>query len=157
MTNNQLSHNVLALLFARKKPVKFRELVEVIQVDARTLFKNLFYLEEHGYATLSTSYPPEAIYPQIHFVRLTDAGRDVARNPARMEEAFPLADPTHDHAPHLPPDLPATRKKTSYAAVLGQLAEEVKASTKDPERRHRLLRSIADLKKLALARKPVSL
>jgi hypothetical protein len=157
MTNNQLSRKVLALLLERKKPVKFRDLADVMQVDIRTLFKNLFYLEEHGYVTLSTSTPPEAIYPQVHFVRLHDPGRDLAKDPARMEEVFPLTDTTHDHAPHLPPDLPAPRKQTSYAAVLGQLAEAVKASVKDPERRRRLLRSISDLKKLALARKPVSL
>ncbi|MCZ7385603.1 MAG: hypothetical protein O8C63_12780, partial [Candidatus Methanoperedens sp.] len=132
MTNNQLSRKVLELLFEQKKPVKFRALAEAIQVDVRTLFKNLFYLEEHDTVTLSTSYPTDAVFPQILFARLTDAGRDLAGNSARLEELFPLADTTRDHAPHLPPDLPAPRKKTSYAAVLGQLAEEVKASTRDP-------------------------
>jgi len=155
MTNNQLSRKVLALLFERQQPVKFRDLADVMQVDIRTLFKNLFYLEEHGYVTLSTSTPPEAIYPQIHFVRLHEAGRDLAKSTARMEEVFPLADLTHDHAPHLPPDLPAHRKIT-YAEVLAQLAEQIKAHTKDSDARQRQLRKIAELKKLALARKHVS-
>ena len=155
MTNNQLSRKVLALLGARKKPVKFRDLAATVQVDVRTLFKNLFYLEEHGYVTLSTSTPPEAIYPQIHFVRLHDPGLELARSPARMEEAFPLTDTTRDHAPHLPPDLPAPRKIT-YAEVLTQLAEQIKVQTKDRDARQRQLRKIAALKKLAVARKPIN-
>jgi len=153
MTNNLLSRKVLSLLQEQKKPVKFRELVEAIQVDARTLFKNLFYLEEHGYLLLSTSYPPEAIYPQIHFVRLREAGEELLRKPDQMNKVFPLTDTTRDQAPHLPPDLPGPRKKVTYAEVLLHLAEEVRASTKDPERRRRLLRAISDLKKLAVARK----
>ncbi|OGP57506.1 MAG: hypothetical protein A2V67_06725 [Deltaproteobacteria bacterium RBG_13_61_14] len=156
MTNNELSRKVIALLAERKKPVKFQEMVEAISVDARTLFKNLFYLEEHGYILLSTSYPPEAIYPQIHFARLRDPGLELAKDPGKLDEAFPLTDTARDHAPHLPPDLPA-RKKVTYAEVLERLAEEVKAHARDKAKQKRLLQKIADLKKLALAKRPVSL
>lgn len=156
MTNNQLSRKVFALLAERNKPVKFQEMVAAIQVDARTLFKNLFYLEEHGYVLLSTSYPPEAVYPQIHFVRLRDPGLELLQDPAKLDQAFPLTDTAHDHAPHLPPDLPASKKLT-YAEVLDHLAEEVKAHTRDKAKQKRMLKKIADLKKLALAKRPVSL
>jgi len=156
MTNNELSRKVFALLAERNQPVKFQEMVETIRVDARTLFKNLFYLEEHGYILLSTSYPPEAIYPQIHFARLRESGQELLKDPDQMDQAFPLTDTSRDHAPHLPPDLPIRRKAT-YAEVLDHLAEEIKAHTRDKTKQKSLLKKIAELKKLALAKRPVSL
>ena len=156
MTNNQLSRRVLGLIAESQKPVKFNDLVAALRMDARTVFKNLFYLEEHGLVLLSTSYPADTVYPQIHFARLRDAGQELLHSPARLDEIFPLTDETRDHAPHLPPDLPATRTFT-YAEVLVRLAEEVKARTKDGRKRAALLRKIADLKKLAAAKRPVSL
>lgn len=160
MTNNQLSRQVLAFVAGQEKPAKFHELAGALKLDERILFKNLFYLEEHGFVLLATSIPSDAVYPQIHLIRLTDQGRAVLQDPGRLDRAFPLdvtPPPTTAPAPAAAtPPRGAKPPRITYAKVLDRLAAEIKAQGKDTEARKKTLRKIADLKKLGAAKKYVS-
>jgi DNA-binding transcriptional ArsR family regulator len=152
MTNNELSRKVLTLLHEQKKPAKFEELVKAIGVDARTVYKNLFYLEEHHYIQLSTSYPSEAVYPLIHLVRMRERGKDLVENPEKLERTFPLSDTSHDQAPRIPPELTGM----TYQEVFDRLAEETEASVLPKKERGKWRRKIEDMKNHPLALKKIS-
>ncbi len=151
MTNNELSRKVLTLLHERKKPAKFDEMAKVIGVDARTVYKNLFYLEEHHYIQLSTSYPSEAVYPLIHLVRIRDKGKKLVENPEKLEKAFPLSDTSRDQAPRIPPELTGM----TYRQVFDRLAEETDASVMPKKEMEKWRRKIEDIKNHPLALKKI--
>jgi len=131
MTNNELSRKVLKTLVAKSGSMRFKELVETLGTDARALFKNLFFLEEKGFLQLSTSYPPESVYPQIHLVRLRKRGEDAAKDPARLDSAFPLSDDTTDTRLHIPPELNHT---LTFHKALDLLAARVRQNLAGDDR-----------------------
>jgi len=96
MTNNELSRKALAALNRGKKSMRFKELIEAVGAEPRPLFKNLFFLEERGLVQLSTSYPTDAVYPQIHLVRLREEGERLLADAAALDRAFPLSDDLGD-------------------------------------------------------------
>jgi hypothetical protein len=150
MTNNQLSRQVLALLIARGSSIRFADLVKELKVDARAVFKNLFFLEEKGLVQLSTSYPVDAaVYPIIHLVKLRPAGEELARDPAGIEETFPLDDQTTDTQLHIPDTYGA--RSITFHQVLEVLSRRVKRELKDQER-DKVIESIKALMELPLAK-----
>ncbi len=152
MTNNDLSRKVLNLLNASESAVKFKAMLRELGVDPRMLFKNLFYLEEQKMVQLSTSYPTDAVYPQIHLIRLRGKGRELIQDQAALDEQFPLSDTSRDTSPHIPPDLRESRS-VPYSKILEQLKNRVKQEDLDDDKKARLLQSINELMGLSLARK----
>jgi hypothetical protein len=132
---------------------KFRDLLDKLGEDARAVFKNLFFLEEKGYVQLATSYPIDAVYPQIHVVRLRPRGEDVVKDPARLDEAFPLSDHTTDTRIHIPPDLNHGKPPT-FAQALELLATRVRESMTGKDR-DATLEKIEALLGLALVKEPI--
>jgi hypothetical protein len=153
MTKNVLCRKVLEQLRLRGGSMKFRELVDRVGDDARAVFKNLFFLEEKGYLQLSTSYPPEAVYPQIHLVRLRRPGEELAADPARLDTVFPLSDAATDTRIHIPPDLNHTRALTFHQA-LELLPGRIRESM-DGEERNTFLEKIESLLALPLINEPI--
>ncbi|HUT55529.1 MAG TPA: hypothetical protein VM658_19215 [bacterium] len=133
MTNNELSRKVLDVLTRKEGTVKFKELVGILAADARDIFKNLFFLEEKGFIQLSTSYPVEAVYPQIHLVRLRARGEALVKDHKLLDAAFPLSDVTTDLKPHIPPDL-NNKGPATFAQVLDILAARVREQMRGDER-----------------------
>ncbi|MFO8057339.1 MAG: winged helix-turn-helix domain-containing protein [bacterium] len=125
MTNNELSRKVLQILEDQDGTIRFNELTEKTGVDARAVFKNLFFLEEKGYVKLSTSYPTDAVYPRIHLVKLRESGEKLLNDPALLDSVFPLTDPAVDTRLNIPPELGNSRSFT-FAMVLDVLANRVK-------------------------------
>jgi hypothetical protein len=134
VTNNELSRKVLNVLSSKSGSVRFKDLVELIGADARDTFKNLFFLEEKGFVQLSTSYPVEAVYPQIHLVKLRRRGEETIKDHALLDAAFPLSDTTTDTKPHIPPDLNSKKGPSTFAQVLDILAARVRDKMKGEER-----------------------
>jgi hypothetical protein len=126
MTNNELSRKVLEILSERSGSVRFKELVEIAAQDARSVFKNLFFLEERGYVQLSTSSPADAVYPQIHLVRLREKGKSLLEDHALLDATFPLSETAADLRPHIPPDLNKGAALT-FANFLELFAAKVRA------------------------------
>jgi hypothetical protein len=126
MTNNELSRKVLEILSEKSGSVRFKELVEIVAQDARSVFKNLFFLEERAYVQLSTSTPAEAVYPQIHLVRLREMGESLLKDHALLDAAFPLSETATDLRPHIPPELNKGAALT-FANVLELFAAKVRA------------------------------
>jgi DNA-binding MarR family transcriptional regulator len=149
VTNNELSRKVLALLAQKAGTAKFKELVELLKADARDVFKNLFFLEEKGFVQLSTSYPVEAVYPQIHLVRLRARGETLVKNHDLLDAAFPLSDMTTDLKPHIPPDL-NHRGLVTFAQVLDLLAARIRDQMQGDER-DAILEKIESLLALPIA------
>lgn len=90
-TNNEISREVLACLNEHHpKAVKFLEMAEKLEIPERSLFKNLFFLEENSLVQLMSSYPTGATYPTIHMVKIRDEGRDLLDDNDRLDELFPL-------------------------------------------------------------------
>jgi len=133
MTNNELSRKVFEILSEQSGSVRFKELVEIVAADARSVFKNLFFLEERGYVQLSTSTPPEAVYPQIHLVRLRESGGSLIKDHALLDATFPLSDTTTDLRPHIPPELNKGAALT-FAGVLELLAAKVRTDMEGDDR-----------------------
>lgn len=153
MTNNELSRRVMEILKERKKPMKFQDLVEAIGLNARTVYKNLFYLEEHEYVQLSTSYQSEAVYPLIHLVRLRKKSAELLEDPEGLEELFPLTDTSRDHASHIPPEL----SSLTYREVLSVLGEETQTADMQDKERAKWAKKIKDMMGHPLAGKKVKL
>ena len=156
MTNNELSRRVLALLNSEDKPVKFKNMIEKIGVDSRTLFKNLFYLEEHGLIQLSTSYPMDAVYPQIHMARLRNKGKQLVTDKNALDEAFPPSDQTSDTAPHIPPDIPETKSIAVYR-VLDAVKDKLEQSELGEEEKKTFLNALEQIKNLPLAKDKIKI
>lgn len=135
MTNNELSRKVLETLTQGKKSMRFNELVQAVGAEPRAVFKNLFFLEEKGLVQLSTSYPTDAVYPQVHLIRLRKVGEELAADPEKLDRMFPLSEDldaklqeSHGH------DKPGPG--LTYARALEVLAarvrEEIPAPEQDP-------------------------
>jgi hypothetical protein len=153
MTNNELTRKVLAALADSEGHVKFRDLVERLGEDSRAVFKNLFFLEEKGFVQLATSYPTDAVYPQIHIVRLRPPGESLVQDHARLDAVFPLSDHTTDPHIHIPPDLNHGQPPT-FAQVLDLLAARVRASMQGSDR-DATLEKIEALLSLPLVNEPI--
>jgi DNA-binding MarR family transcriptional regulator len=149
VTNNELSRKVLAVLAQKAGTAKFKDLIELLKADARDVFKNLFFLEEKGIVQLSTSYPVEAVYPQIHLVRLRARGETLVKDHNLLDAAFPLSDVTTDLKPHIPPDL-NHRGPVTFAQVLDLLAARVREQMQGEER-DAILEKIESLLAIPLA------
>jgi hypothetical protein len=132
MTNNELSRKVLDKLRERGGKIQFRELVDHLGEDARAVFKNLFFLEERGLVQLSTSYPMDAVYPQVHMAKLRAPGEELLKDAARLDAMFPLSDAATDTRLHIPPDLNHGKAPT-YGQVLELLAHRVRETTRGEE------------------------
>jgi len=90
-SNNETSREVLACLNHHyPKAVKFLEMSEKLAIPEKSLFKNLFFLEENLLVQLMSSYPTGATYPTIHMVKIRDEGRSLLNDTERMDELFPL-------------------------------------------------------------------
>ena len=150
MTNNELSRLVLDLMVNKVANIRFADLVTEMKLDARAVFKNLFFLEEKGLVQLSTSYPVDAaVYPIIHLVKLRPAGEEMARNPAELDENFPLTDQTTDTQLHIPETYSA--RSITFHQVLEVLSRRAKRELKDDER-DQVLEKIKALMELPLAK-----
>lgn len=153
MTNNELSRKVLSALGESAGQMKFRDLVERLGEDSRAVFKNLFFLEEKGYVQLATSYPTDAVYPQIHIVRLRPPGEKLVGDPGRLDTVFPLSDHTTDTRIHIPPDLNHGQPLT-FAQALDFLAHRVRESMAGHDR-DATLEKIEALLSLPLVNDPI--
>jgi len=154
MTNNELSRKVLASLVAHGGTVRFRALVEELEEDAKVVFKNLFFLEERSYVSLATSYPIDAVYPQIHIVRLRDEGKNLTLDDELMDAAFPLWDGDADDgqdSPELNHGKPVT-----FTVALELLAVRVRESIDDEDQRDAMLNKIEALLALPIADDPIA-
>lgn len=90
-SNNEISREVLACLNGHyPKAVKFLEMAEKLEIPERSLFKNLFFLEENSLVQLMSSYPTGATYPTIHMVKIRDEGRSLLEDTEKTDELFPL-------------------------------------------------------------------
>jgi len=132
MTNNELSRKVLKKLLENNGGARFKGLVEELGVDARAIFKNLFFLEEKGYVQLSTSHPSEAVYPLIHIVRLRDPGARIARDKELMDGAFPVSEAA-DAKSGAANDANHTKPLT-FAQALDAMARRIRESMDGDER-----------------------
>lgn len=143
MTNNELSRKVLEVLEQVKKSMRFKELVEAIGAEPRAVFKNLFFLEEKGLVQLSTSYPTDAVYPQVHLVRLRKAGENLLTDHEMFDRTFPLSEDLEEKIQES-----HEREKAgaglSYARALELLAQKIKASM-PPERQDDAIEKIEAL------------
>lgn len=89
-SNNEISREVLACLNDHyPKAVKFLEMAEKLAIPERSLFKNLFFLEESSLVQLMSSYPSGATYPTIHMLKIRDEGRALLDDTKSMDEFFP--------------------------------------------------------------------
>ncbi len=131
MTNNELSRKVLAALSGKAGRIRFTELVETMGTDARTVFKNLFFLEDKGFVRLATSYPTGAVYPEIHLVRIHEAGEELLNDQALMDSVFPVSDPDSGQASASEADEPG---RGTYADALERLARKVRNHMEGEER-----------------------
>ncbi|MBE9536034.1 MAG: hypothetical protein IMF07_02540 [Proteobacteria bacterium] len=90
-SNNEISREVLACLNDHyPKAVKFLEMAEKLEIPEKSLFKNLFFLEENSLVQLMSSYPTGATYPTIHMLKIRDEGRSLLHDTESMDERFPL-------------------------------------------------------------------
>ena len=155
MTNNELSRKVLKILTEKSGSVRFKRLVETLGADARTVFKNLFWLEEKKYVRLSTSYPSDAaVYPLIHLVHLRQAGEQLVNDKEQLDAVFPLSDTTSDAKPHIPPDMNQTALPT-YSLALEMLAGSVRKNLQGEEK-DRVLEKIESLLQLPFINQTIS-
>ncbi len=155
MTNNELSRNVLEILKENNGAIRFKDLTEKIDMDARAVFKNLFFLEEKGYVQLSTSYPTDSVYPRIHLVKIRDSGEKLLDDPALLESVFPLSDKSVDTRLNIPPELDNSHPLT-FAVVLDLLAKRVKENM-PPERQEEALEKVEFLLGLPLINESIPL
>lgn len=151
MTNNELSRRVLEVLTKESGSVKFKELVEMIEVDARAIFKNLFFLEEKGFVQLSTRYGDDSVYPQILLVRIRKAGTELVSDPKQLDAVFPLSDSSTDTKPHLPPEIKAG---VTFAQALELLAAAIRVRM-EGDARASALEKIEALLSLPFIDKPI--
>ncbi len=131
MTNNELSRKVLDTLKAGSGSARFNHLVDSLGVDARAVFKNLFFLEEKGFVQLSTSYSTDSVYPQILLARMREAGEELLSDPERLDKVFPLSD-TADIKPDIPPDIASIGM--TFEQALELLAVKARDEMKGDER-----------------------
>ena len=136
LSANEISRMALGHLGKKwPEPVKFQDMLRELDLDARNLSKNLFWLEEHRLVKLSTSLPPSSTFPHIVLVRLTPEGEEVAADPKRMERRFPS------------PKSPSTeRGPVTYRRMLEKLRDHLETKEGlDPDRRHDLLRCLDEI------------
>lgn len=145
---------MLKILLDRSGSVRFKDLIEILGVDARAVFKNLFFLEEKGYVQLSTSNPSDAVYPQIHLIRIRKNGEALAKDHENLDSTFPLSDTTTDTRPHIPPDFDHEALMT-FAQVLEVLAARVRTVMIGDERDAALER-IESLLSVPVVNEPVT-
>ncbi len=144
MTNNELSRKVLGQTAAKPDGVRFDDLVANLGVDARAVFKNLFFLEERGLVQLSTRNSSDSVYPQILLVRLRNSGRRLIEDQDALDKTFPLSDTTSDLAPHIPPSVNGTEPPT-FARVLELLSAKIREAELDAELKEDSIEKIESL------------
>lgn len=133
---NEISRRALGFLAGKwPEPVKFQQMADELELDAKNLSRNLFWLEEHRLVKLSTSLPPGSTFPHIILVRLTPEGEEVAADPMRLERRFPA------------PVAKASREgPVTFRSVLEKLRDNIETREGlDQERRHDLLRCVDEL------------
>ena len=94
--DNQVSRDILIYLDGHyPKAVKFSEMVVNLGVNEKTLFNNLFFLEDNSMIQLMCSYPTGATYPAIHMIKGREEGRTILNDQIKFEDMFPLQSFTH--------------------------------------------------------------
>jgi len=91
---NEISKKALNYLFNDKTDgVRFGEMARVLEIDDRSLSKNLFWLEEHGLVKLSTSLSVGSTFPKIVLVKLTKDGKHLVTDSSKLDQRFPSGMP----------------------------------------------------------------
>src|SRR3990172_12858265 len=90
MDADEISRKVLGhLKDLQPKGAKFKEMKTALGLDAKSLSKNLFYLEENRLVKLATSVEADSTFPVIFMVKLTDDGGKLASDKKGLLERFP--------------------------------------------------------------------
>jgi len=90
-SNNQVSREILTYLDEHyPKAVKFSEMVINLGINEKTLFKNLFFLEDNSLIQLMCSYPAGATFPSIHMIKGREEGITLLNDADRLESMFPV-------------------------------------------------------------------
>ncbi len=140
--DNQVSRDILSYLDAHyPKAVKFSEMVVNLGVNEKTLFNNLFFLEDNSMVQLMCSYPTGATYPAIHMIKGREEGIALLKDNDRLESMFPLQSFAHSLDEHKINNL-------SVSEIISALSSEIKSNGKiKSEGMSGLEKNLDDLKK----------